>query len=181
MSFKPENAPQYQTPETIESLEAMRYVNERVQFSDGQLGLLHRTHGDTVDFMHHKWGDVRLKNCAIVKMSNGERYAFGGDVAVRLGELNSSAGEFMKPKGNTSVARLADIAPNGYLPPATIGSSWQPLDNQGTVESVMLRYKASSPGEPGAIQVDMPNYFDSAIALLNKVRDHYGFQEAPMQ
>ena len=168
MSEKPKS-PYYQD-RTIEDYETLQTPRaETVQFNDGQLGILYRFHGAEVDWENLKYGDMwsNAGLCAIVKTSNGQRFAFGKGASVQLPELDTTTGKFRKGT-HTTAARLATIAPNG-LPPATIGEQWATLDDQGTVESIMLRYKTTFEPAPDQYpQIDMPEYFESALELLDK-------------
>jgi len=154
--------------QSIEALEAFVPFTETVQFSDGQTGLLYRAEGSVVNWGIHKYTrnlDSRHSNdCAIIAMSTGRRFAFGRGMSILLPELDSNTGKFYDQK-TTTAARLNDIAPQG-LPDLKVGMSWAPLDNQGSVDSVMIRYKQASPAISGYTQIDMPNYFDDAEQLL---------------
>lgn len=141
---------------------------ELIQFSDGALGLLHRHEGQTVNW-RNKWapGIFNPSGVGIVKMDSGRRLALGRDTAVILPKLDTQTGKFATGE-ELDATRLETIAPDGILPPATIGQEWEPLKDQGeVVESVMFQYKISSPGTE-QLQIGMPGYFDSAIEILEK-------------
>ena len=142
---------------------------ERLQFSDGRIGLGFRTPGDLIEWGEHKYASPDTGvGTVLIKTESGRRFAVGNHTVVMLPEFNRESGKYeSKQKGDISGATFESVAPDG-LPSITIGEAWSVIGQEDPVTSVLLDYKDTTPGQADMEQAGFPNPFDSARDILDK-------------
>ncbi len=134
---------------------------EMVQFTDGELALAFRTTDDVLmlgpDSIHKYARNFDLDDMAIIRTKSGNVYGFAGGFVIN--KDRKLAFEFPQETVRVKIGEPCVIE--------GVGST-------SDVESVMLRYKVTTPGSDMAnIQVDKPSPFkalEAQVVAINNSR-----------
>ncbi len=140
---------------------------ERIQFEDGEIGLILDKAGQTT-----KWDSFKHTNSlnigagtevAIVTLESGRRISIANGTVVELPDFNEDTGEY------SVYDELTSTPITGNLPEVTIGKAWDLAESDDLVESVQVRYKVGSPNMPGVKQTQEKNPFVGVYELHKNV------------
>ena len=132
---------------------------EMVEYSDGAVNLLFAEQGDRIVWGEHKYADpeISLIDRVIVRTKSGNCYILGDQLVINV--------------HNKTVYDLGDATER--LSGITIGDQWEipGYTTTSDVESVELRWKATTPGTGMGRMINRKNPFETAekwIEIANK-------------